>query len=291
MLNLTTVSNALEQARTRLSALSDTPALEAQVLLGAALARPKSWLLAHPEEPLPASAAELFEQWLQQRTRGVPLPYLLGEWEFYGRSFFVTPDVLIPRPETELLVALAVEWLRARQSPARVVDVGTGSGCIAVSIALAAPNVQIVGLDLSEPALRVARRNADRYGCEHIRLIESDLLDALPPDEGPVDLICANLPYIPTATLLALEVAAHEPRLALDGGREGLDLISRLLSQSDPLLAPDGKILLEIEAGQGESVPALARRRFPGAEVTCRKDLAGLPRVVQIERSKNSRCY
>jgi release factor glutamine methyltransferase len=261
-------------------------ALEAQVLLAHALDRPRAWLLAHPETCLTDDLLVTLQAQLEKLAEGVPLPYLTGEQEFYGISFAVTPDVLIPRPETELLVETALAWLNARSKERRVqagraADVGTGSGCIAAALALHVPSLTLVAADRSRAALRVAQLNLQRYSLlERVWLVQSNLLAPL---HGTFDLICANLPYIPTTTLGPLPVARHEPRLALDGGPDGLRLVSDLLASAPRLLAPGGLILLEIEASQGESSAHLARTAFPGAKVDILPDLAGLDRLVRVE--------
>ncbi len=211
---------------------------------------------------------------------GEPLPYLIGRWEFYGLELVVTPAVLIPRPETELLVEQALDWLNAYPLQRRAADVGVGSGAISAALLTRVPDLHVTAVDASFPALQVARANLAAHDVlPRCTLLQSDLLMAC---RGPVDLICANLPYIPTATLAALEVAHNEPSLALDGGADGLRLIERLLSDAPRLMAPGGLLLLEIEATQGESAPALARDYFPGAAVDLHLDLAGLPRLVSI---------
>jgi release factor glutamine methyltransferase len=257
-------------------------ALEAQVLLAHALDRPRAWLLAHPETCLADDLLVTLQAQLEQLAEGVPLPYLTGEQEFYGISFAVTPDVLIPRPETELLVETALAWLQFGSKESRhAADVGTGSGCIAAALALHVPSLTLVAADRSRAALRVAQLNLQRYSLlERVWLVQSNLLAPL---HGTFDLICANLPYIPTTTLGPLPVARHEPRLALDGGPDGLRLVSDLLASAPRLLAPGGLILLEIEASQGESSAHLARTAFPGAKVDILPDLAGLDRLVRVE--------
>jgi len=270
----------LQAARQKLAASSEDPTLEAQLLLAHVLSRPRAWPLAHPEIPLSAGQLERLDALLDALINGTPLPYLLGHWEFYGLDFLVTPDLLIPRPETELLVEEALAWIKSRPAVCRAADVGTGSGCIAASLAKLAPGAQIVATDISFPALRVAACNFTRLSLQaRIRLVQCDLLSAL---SGPFDLVCANLPYIPTITLAGLEVARREPRMALDGGPDGLRLVERLLIQSAPRLAPGGLILLEIEAGQGESALALGRKAYPGAQVVIQVDLAGRPRLLKI---------
>lgn len=278
------VSSAIRHARQRLSAASETASLDAQVLLAHLLDKPRAWLLAHPEETLTNVQAKALEAALQRLESGEPLPYLLGHWEFYALDFTITPAVLIPRPETELLVDTALAWLKTYPGPRRGVDVGTGSGCIAVSLARHAPELSVIAADISGQALRVARHNALRHQVvDRLRLVQMDLLSALPAQEAPLDLLCANLPYIPRLTLAALPVSRWEPRAALDGGEDGLDFIRRLLEQAPARLKPGSLALLEIEAGQGEPAQALARRAFPQARIRVLPDLAGLPRLLTIE--------
>jgi release factor glutamine methyltransferase len=219
---------------------------------------------------------------LNQRAQGVALPYLLGEWEFYGLPFWVSPAVLIPRPETELLVERALAWLQSHPACTRAVDVGTGSGCIAVTLARKRPQLHVDALDLSFPALQVARRNVGRHQVtDHVCLVQGDLLAPL---AGPYRLVCANLPYIPSASLAALPVAANEPRLALDGGRDGLIVIQELLLQARRVTAPGTCLLLEVEYRQGAEAIALAGQIFPQAQIQVHRDLAGLDRLLEVQR-------
>jgi len=270
----------LLQARQLLSGCSDQPALEAQVLLAHVLVQPRAWVIAHPEFLLSNEQDEQLHTLLAQRLQGVPLPYLLGHWEFFGLDFMLNPQVLIPRPETELLVEEALQWMRERSQKLHAVDVGAGSGCIAVSLAKNAPDLTITGIDISRPALAVARQNVLRHGVrEQVHLLQGDLLQAC---RGRFDLVCANLPYIPSQTLAGLEVARREPRLALDGGPDGLRLIERLLTQAAMRMAPGGLLLLEIESGQGESAAELAFRLFAKAAIRVLPDLSGKPRLLKI---------
>jgi len=276
------VASWLRQGRERLNEFSDNPGLEAQVLLAHVLGQSRAWLLAHPEAGVPPEAGERLAALLGRLAAGEPLPYLTGRQEFYGLAFEVTPEVLIPRPETELLVDQALGWLAVHPQRRLAVDVGTGSGCIAVSLAVHAPDLAVLAVDRSIAALRVARRNALRHQVDgRLAWVQSDLLTAA---DAPLDLVCANLPYIPDATLAGLRVAQYEPRLALSGGERGLDLIAALLADAPRWLAPGGLLLMEIEAGQGESVLALGRQAFPGADVRLIPDLAGQDRVVRVER-------
>ena len=276
-----TVEAFLHQARGRLAPFSETASLDAQVLLAHVLEHTRTWLLAHTDEPITEMQAEAAEQLLRRREAGEPLPYLLGHWEFYGLDFTVTRDVLIPRPETELLVEQALAWLEANPERRQAADVGTGSGCIAVSLATLVPDLQVLATDISEAALEVARVNATRHEASgRITFLTADLL---PTDAGPFDLICANLPYIPSETLHGLDVYRHEPVLALDGGVEGLEPIGRMIRIAPQYIKPGGALMVEIEAGQGEKVAELARTVFPEGEVEVMKDLAGRDRLVVIK--------
>jgi release factor glutamine methyltransferase len=257
----------------------------AEHLLAHVLNKPREWVIAHPEHSLTPEQQTRFTDLTTQAANGIPLPYLLGHWEFFGLDFVVTPDVLIPRPETELLVEKVIQksQISKTQNP-KIADVGTGSGIIAITLATKLPHAHITATDISPAALAVAQSNAQRHHvADRITFVESDLL-ASPTSIHSLsfDIICANLPYIPSNDLASLAVAQHEPILALDGGPDGLSLIRRLLTQAPPILAPGGRILLEIEYRQGVAVAALARNSFPTAQVHVHQDLAGLDRVVEI---------
>ena len=276
-----TLAAALNTVRQQIQPTTDTPGLDAQVLLAHICQRDKSWLLAHLEATLTPDQADALEQSLDQLLEGTPLPYVLGEWEFFGRGFKVTPEVLIPRPETELLVETALDWLHAHSDKRTAAEAGAGSGIISVSLAAEIPDLKISATDISPPAAAITRENAARYCLEHrISVQEDDLLTGQP---GPFDLIAANLPYIPTQTLRQLPVYQHEPALALDGGEHGLDLIERLLGQATTRLAPGGMILLEIESSQGQAAASIAMREFPQAEIHVLPDLAGHPRLLVVQ--------
>lgn len=256
-------------------------AMSVQALLGSVLGKPRAWLLAHPETWLDKAQQIQLRSALAQLAQGTPLPYLTGMQEFYGLAFAVSPAVLIPRPETELLVEQALAWLAKHPTRRRAADVGTGSGCIAVTLTHHCPDLQVTAVDFSWEALQVARGNIQRHAVQpQVNLLWGNLLSAA---AGPFDLVCANLPYIPTATLPELAVTRYEPALALDGGPDGLRLVARLLADSPRWLAPGGLLLLEVEAGHGESGPQLALDLLPGAQVVMIDDWAGLPRLLRIQ--------
>ena len=268
----------LREASTRLRVVTDAPQLEAEVLLSYVLDVPRTVLLAHPEHILASDRLSNYQTLIRHRASGYPLPYLTGCIEFCGLEFEVTPEVLIPRPETETLVDLAL----ARR-PATVVDVGTGSGCVAVSLAVHLPEAIIYAIEISPAALAVARRNVERHGIAgRVRLMVGDVLS---PRPGPVDLIVSNPPYIPTGECgsLPASVRDHEPRLALDGGPDGLVIIRRLLAQAPAVLRSGGGLLIEIGAEQGEAASRLARTFFPQTTVRVHPDLAGRDRVLEIQ--------
>ncbi|RLC74382.1 MAG: peptide chain release factor N(5)-glutamine methyltransferase [Chloroflexi bacterium] len=275
----------------------DTPRLDAELLLAEVLGCERGWLLAHPEAQVEEAQTERFCSLVERRAKREPLPYILGRAEFYGLTFKVDRRVLIPRPETELLVEKALEWISNRDAassaPARdltIADVGTGSGAIAVTLAVLlskgagtarAISPLIYALDSSSEALSVAQENARLHGVEgHIAFLQSHLLGALPE---PVDLIVANLPYVPSRELGSLmPEVAWEPQEALDGGPDGLEKIRALLHQAPSRLAEGGAIFLEIGPGQAEKVKSLALESFPGAQVKAFRDYRGIERVMCI---------
>jgi release factor glutamine methyltransferase len=353
-------------ARLRLAGVDD-PAREARILLEHALLEhlpelSRASLLARPDLPLVAPATAGYDALVARRARREPLPYILGHWPFRQLDLLVDARALIPRPETELLVELALDLTpcppslqgralqgralqgrgddegegpvasrfrrdqpragegraqSAAQSPSApsgqavdsscsspsgkgvrglgptrlglsAADIGTGSGAIAISLALEAPGLRVYATDLSADALALAEENARRHGvADRVTFLLGDLLDALPdplsdPSAEQLDLIVANLPYVATADLATQPELGWEPRLALDGGADGLDACRRLLAQVPRCLRPGGRVLLEIGAAQGEAAATLAQAAFPGGEVRLHRDLAGLDRVVEV---------
>lgn len=277
-----TISQALKESVETLTDHSDSPNLDAQVLLANMLAKPRAWIIAHPDHPISEGEYAAWQEGLSSLAFGMPLPYVIGHWEFFGLEFKITPETLIPRPETEIIVEHALDWLQKQGTPCLVADIGTGSGCIAVSIAKNAPNATIIGTDISYPALQVAVINARAHQVDHkIFFLQVDLLPSL---NTGFDLICANLPYIAESKLPALDVYEREPQLALDGGYLGFEQINRLLSTAPQYTNPGGLLLIEIESTQGKQVLSAARRQYPLATSSLIPDLAGHDRVLKIQQ-------
>ncbi len=275
------VKTWLAKIRAALTPISDSAGLDAQVLLAHILGCPRAWLLAHPQATLTAPQVEALELALERLAAGEPLPYVLGRWEFFGLEFQISAQTLIPRPETELLVEQALAWLLADAARTMVIDVGAGSGCIAVTLAVKLPWLQVVAADLSREALLVAAGNAIRHSAsDRVHIVAADLLS---PFRQCFDLICANPPYIPSGALEKLSVARWEPHLALDGGPGGLELAQRLMSQAKHALSPGGLLLVEIGSGQGDLVLEWARKAFPGGDCTILHDLAGHERLLRVQ--------
>ncbi len=244
------------------------------------LDKPKEWVISHSSDELSDPQQKQLDQLLERLINGEPLAYLTGKKAFYGMDFYVTKDVLIPRPETELIVEEAIQWLTDHPSKRTAADVGTGSGIIAVTLADAIPDIKITAFDISPSALQVAQKNCEAYNHQdQITFIQNDLLDGI---AQKFDLIVANLPYIPTATLKDLPDLRHEPQDALDGGEDGTRFIAPLLRQSMDCLRPGGLILLEIESSISEIVSAIVRKYFQDAKIDVLFDYAHFPRIIKI---------
>ncbi len=282
----TPVGRALVSAAQRLSETgSESARLDSQVLLAHVLEKDRTWLFAHHDHELSHADCDRYADLVTRRRRREPVAYLLGRKEFYGLEFVVDRRVLIPRPETELLVDLVLAQISDRpRHQVIVADVGTGSGAIAITVALHAPEATIYGIDISRDALDVAEENGRRLTSENgPRFLEGDLLQPLPE---AVDVIVANLPYVADKEYSGLQsdVRDYEPRLALHAGAEGLDLIRRLLAQLADKLRPNGTVLLEISPRQGEVVQGLAQELRPKPSyVGLRRDYSGQVRMVTLE--------
>lgn len=250
-------------------------------IIGFVLNKPAHFGLSHPEIYLSPSSEKQLYVLFYRLLAGEPLPYLIEKQEFFGIDIKVTPDVLIPRPETELLVEFALDWLKKKTGRILIADVGIGSGCISVALGKHFHKATIIGTDFSNKALHVAKGNINKNSLENrISLVQTNLLAGL---AARFDCICANLPYIPTKTLSSLPVKNHEPLRALDGGDDGLRFIGPLLHQSQKVIKPGGLILMEIESTLSHSVFDFAAIVFPEASIKIHNDLSGLPRLVQIQ--------
>lgn len=271
-------------AITRLTAVSSTPALDADLLITAALGRDRAFVLAHGEYDPTIDERSQIEAWMTRAAAGEPIAYILGWRGFYDGVLAVSPAVLIPRPETELLLERALAWGRRRlaaRGSLIAADIGTGSGALAVMLARHLPAASVYAVDVSAEALTVAQANA-RAVAPQVIFHHGDLLDPLITAGIMVDLIMANLPYIPAAVVPTLAVSTYEPVIALDGGADGLAIIRRLLAAAPQVLTAGGLILLEIGADQGTAALREAGSAFPGGRVTVYQDYAGLDRIVEI---------
>jgi len=272
------VKRALSQAISTLSAAGiDTPRLDAEVLLAHLLRQNRAWLAAHSDFSLASETAARYQRFIQRRARHEPAAYITGQREFYGLAFYVSPQTLIPRPETELLVE---EALRLTQPAWRILDVGTGSGCIAITLALRAPQTTVFAGDISAGALAVARQNALQHkAAQRVKLFQADLLTGL---KGPFNLIVSNPPYISMAewATLAPGVKDYEPELALNDGASGLKIIEKILQDAPANLASRGALLIEIGAGQGPAALKLAQKYCPQLHFEIKQDLAHRDRLL-----------
>ena len=261
-------------------------AADVEVLARHVLGWDRGRLLANRRDAVPPAFVQPFAALVERRAGRVPVAYLTGSREFYGLDFEVTPDVLIPRPETELAVEAALEALASPESSGRVVDVGTGSGCIAVAIAVTRRDATILAIDRSPAALAVAARNVRRHGvADRVALVAADMLTALSP-RRPVDVVVSNPPYVPDASAdVAPDVARHEPASALYAGPDGLDVIRRLVVDAAPIVRPGGRLVLEIGIGQADAVAAAAEAARAWAGVTFRPDLQGIARIGVLSRA------
>jgi len=271
----------LKQIHDQLNSHSESPYLDSLVLLGHISGKSKSELITHPTPELSASQNQKLSKAINQLQDGIPLPYVIGEWEFYGLRFKLTPDVLIPRPETEGLVELALDWQRENPGKRSCLEIGTGSGCIAISLAKTNPDLKLIATDISSPALKVAKDNAIKHNVQdQIQFLERDLFSGI---TLPIDLLVANLPYIPSKKLRSLAVYQSEPVLALDGGQDGLHYIKEVMKEAGQHINPGGAIFLELDEDCGASALSLAKEVWPGITIQLGQDLSGQDRYLSIQ--------
>jgi len=280
-MNPHTLQQALSAGISTLEGITTQPRRDAELLLLHLIERDRAFLLTHPDLLLTTDQTAQYESWLRRRALHEPIQYILGEQEFFGLTFAVTPDVLIPRPETEHLV----EALLARvphDRPLRIADVGTGSGAIAVALSYALPEAQVTGLDISEAALAIAKRNAETHHVAgRMRFLTSDVLSAVASER--FDAIVSNPPYVAEADRASLEpqVRDYEPSGALFAGTSGLDVYERLIPEAHATLEPGGWLLMEIGQGQRD---ALTQLLSGWNNVGFIDDLQGIPRVACARR-------
>ncbi|MFC4769439.1 peptide chain release factor N(5)-glutamine methyltransferase [Effusibacillus consociatus] len=282
-----TIREALQKASLQFGERGiQNPRLHAEVLLQHLFGWTKAKLLAEDREPFPVDKFDLFQSWIERRLSGEPLQYIVGVQEFYGRDFHVNRSVLIPRPETEILIEEVLKrrewWSTSARSPL-IADIGTGSGAIAITLALEWPEAEICTVDLSPDAIRVAQDNARRLGAD-VRFLQGDLTEPLLQNHLRLDVLVSNPPYIPSKDIeaLAIEVRGHEPHLALDGGEDGLEPYRRITEVLSRLMREEGPTLVGFEVGiqQAHDVAGMIERNWTGAQTEIIKDLQGIDRVV-----------
>ncbi|MBT9331147.1 peptide chain release factor N(5)-glutamine methyltransferase [Paracidobacterium acidisoli] len=275
---MATLRTVLSEGAARLAHLP-TGRRDTELLLLRAVGRDRAWLLTHPDEEISQEHIDCYQAWIRRRAAQEPVQYILGEQEFYGLRFRVTPDVLIPRPETEHLVEALLARV-SRDAALRVADVGTGSGAIAVALAHVLPRAQVTALDISQAALAVAQGNAQAHGVEErMRFLPSDLLGAVQGER--FDAVVSNPPYIASGELLETQVRDYEPHTALFAGATGLDIYERLIPQAREALAAGGWLMLEMGHGQREALTGLLAG---WSDVEFVDDLQGIPRVAIARR-------
>lgn len=281
LMTKTDLNTWLHESPNKLTGVSDFPAIESYAIASFVLSQSKEWIITHSEYVLSSQLLEKMDSLINRLQHGEPLPYLLGRQSFYGLEFEVTPAVLIPRPETELLVEEAISWLQRHPNRRHMMDVGTGSGIIPITLADHFDDLHAHAVDISAHALDIANRNIRNYNLqERIQTYPNDLLSGI---TETFDLITANLPYIPSSRLSSLAVSRFEPLEALDGGPDGFKLIHRLLGQVTKNIKPGGLLLLEIDDSQALLAANEATKFLPSAKITVNNDLAQKPRLLRIQ--------
>ena len=286
-----TLAEAIHNASNRLSAAGIANArLDAEVLLAHIIKKDRVWLITHRDEVLDDEQQRAFAEVIRRRTGREPLQHIMGSQEFWGLEFMVTPDVLIPRPETEHIIEAALAIVQDRNSPVRIIDLCTGSGCIAVSLAKELAAARIIATDASEKALAVARENSRRHGvAERIRFLQGDLFGPLEELDlrGQVDILVSNPPYVLAGNLSTLqpEVRDYEPQMALIAGPEGTEIAIRIIRTAPEYLKQNGALIMEMGMGQSEALmrAVAATSAYAGPDIL--KDLAGINRVIVARKA------
>jgi release factor glutamine methyltransferase len=268
------------QSRKILSEISETAEIEVNAILCDVLKTDLAWCLANSNFILDQDNVVELNGKLKSLIAGIPLPYVLGKKEFFGLEFYIDKNVLIPRPETELLVETAIEWINRHDKTRKVVDVGCGSGVIIISLLKYFFHVKGYGIDISRRALNVSNRNKNYHGIENLKFVQMDCLSGI---SSKFDLIVANLPYIPEDYLSDLKVSKFEPDLALSGGEDGLLIINKLIDQIPSHLNSPGLALLEIQFDQSARVIQKAHSILPNAAISVLKDYSSHDRIIKIE--------
>lgn len=276
----TNLGEWIGQAISTIKGKTEFPFVEINAIASSILGKSKEWVISHPETSLTQAQITELDHAVERLLSGEPLAYITRQRAFYGLDFEVNRNVLIPRPETEILVEEVIHWLEDHPNRRSMADIGTGSGIIAVTCADRFPDLRVTAIDISPDALVIARKNADRHDvADRIEFVQNDLLTGV---KKKFDIIAANLPYIPTDTLEQLDVIKFEPRLALDGGKNGTILINRLLEQSTENIRPGGCLFLEIQYNQ-DNMSSIIEGYYPHAVINILNDLASLPRVIKIQ--------
>lgn len=277
---MASLADELAVATAQLEPVSDSPRLDAEILLAHALGISRSSLLARLDD---SPGVEGFSDLLRRRLSFEPIAYILGEWEFFSLSLEVCPPVLVPRPETEHLVERVLEFVH--DTPAKIVEIGTGTGCVSIAIACNAPTVSIIATDIRSENLELTTRNAARHAVQHrIECRVGETFEPIRPDDGPIDVICSNPPYVEEGKWDTLSpiIRLHEDKAALLSGSDGLDMIRQLISKGRNHLRPGGLLAFEIGMGQYEQVRALLEEHNY-ADIDVTRDLAGIERIVSAE--------
>jgi len=269
------------QALLRAGLTVEDARLDAEVLARHALGWDRARLVADGRDPMPADVDREYSALIERRATREPVAFITGQREFWGLGFDVSPDVLIPRPETELIVEAACERRGQLDGVRTIVDVGTGSGCLAIALAREFPDARVLATDISAAALGVASRNAVRHGVDRrVTFVRGDLVE---PVQGPVDLVVSNPPYVPSGVELSPDIVRFEPPIALYSGRDGLTLVRRLVASVRSRLADGGLFVVEFGLGQDDEVETLARDAG-WQDVTIVEDLQGIPRVAVMRK-------